>query len=65
MEFSDGMVKKYCANVIAQHLYNIVEDSNIGRRSLEAILDHESSIESKHKSRNIFSQNQDRKESKN
>ena len=51
VEFSDGTVNEYCANVIAQNLYNIVEDSNTESRSLEAILDHDSSIDSKHKTK--------------
>ena len=65
VEFSDGTVKEYCANVIAQSLYTIIEDNNTESRSLEAILDHGNSINSKSETRNyIITKSEQKRERK-
>ena len=40
MEFEDGSVERYHANIIAEHIYSQVDQDGYGRTLLDEIIDH-------------------------
>ena len=40
VEFEDGSVEKYNANIIAEHIYSQVDEDGFGRTLLDEIIDH-------------------------
>ena len=40
VEFADGTIKEYAANVIAQNMYAAMSDDAKGRQAIKSILDH-------------------------
>ena len=40
VEFSDGIIKEYAANIIAQNLYAKMSDDGKDTQALESIIDH-------------------------
>ena len=42
VEFEDGAVERYHANIIAEHIYSQVDQDGYGRALLDEIIDHKS-----------------------
>ena len=40
VEFEDGSVERYHANIIAEHIYSKVDQDGYGRTLLDEIIDH-------------------------